>query len=320
MQCRFVHRCLALGFVAAALACDHARAQVTQYSIFYSLYYNQDGYEPDATPSGLYTTPLLVVQDAADLDSASLSLPENLGDMELTQDATAFYLTDTADTQEQMLTNFPAGEYLFVGEGGNLGSVLFSLYRPETALWSYETPSFSPETYDAAQLIDPNSDFIFEFNSWDSDSEANSRYGILYLYDYNSEVPFFYSASFSNSETQHIIPAGTLPPDRHLVAQLYFSSQISEYVGSAYSIVSFDRATAMHVYTSGETPPCVGDLNFDGFVDDADFVDFVLAYNILDCADPSMPDGCVADLNLDGYVDDADFVIFVGAYNELICP
>lgn len=65
---------------------------------------------------------------------------------------------------------------------------------------------------------------------------------------------------------------------------------------------------------------CPGDLNNDGFADDADFVIFVAAYNILDCSDPSMPAGCPADLNADGFVDDSDFVIFVGAYNELICP
>lgn len=65
--------------------------------------------------------------------------------------------------------------------------------------------------------------------------------------------------------------------------------------------------------------PCPGDLNNDGFVDDADFVIFVSAYNILDCADPSMPPLCPADMNGDGFVDDADFVLFVAAYNNLVC-
>ncbi|MBX3381095.1 MAG: dockerin type I repeat-containing protein [Phycisphaeraceae bacterium] len=65
--------------------------------------------------------------------------------------------------------------------------------------------------------------------------------------------------------------------------------------------------------------PCPGDLNLDGFVDDADFVLFVASYNILDCADPSMPANCIADLNGDGFVDDADFVEFVVAYNNLTC-
>jgi hypothetical protein len=66
--------------------------------------------------------------------------------------------------------------------------------------------------------------------------------------------------------------------------------------------------------------PCPGDLNHDGFVDDADFSIFVVAYDLLDCADPTMPAGCPADLNADGFVDDADFVLFAAAYDALLCP
>ncbi len=65
---------------------------------------------------------------------------------------------------------------------------------------------------------------------------------------------------------------------------------------------------------------CDADLDCSDLVDDSDFTIFVFAYNILDCADPSMPAGCSADFNRDGLVDDADFVTFVGAYNELLCP
>ena len=65
---------------------------------------------------------------------------------------------------------------------------------------------------------------------------------------------------------------------------------------------------------------CPADLNNDGQVDDADFVLFVAAYDVLDCADGSMVFGCPADFNYDRLVDDADFVAFVAAYNELLCP
>lgn len=65
--------------------------------------------------------------------------------------------------------------------------------------------------------------------------------------------------------------------------------------------------------------PCPGDFNNDGFVDDADFVIFAASYNILDCADPSMPPNCPGDMNGDGFVDDADFVDFAFAYNNLVC-
>ncbi|MFO0859631.1 MAG: hypothetical protein U0570_03680 [Phycisphaerales bacterium] len=66
--------------------------------------------------------------------------------------------------------------------------------------------------------------------------------------------------------------------------------------------------------------PCPADLNGDTFVDDADFVLFAAAYDLLDCADPAMPAGCPADLTGDGIVEDADFVVFAAAYNELLCP
>lgn len=65
--------------------------------------------------------------------------------------------------------------------------------------------------------------------------------------------------------------------------------------------------------------PCPSDFNGDGMVDDADFTIFVVAYNILDCADPTMPPNCPADVNGDGIVDDADFVQFVAAYDALLC-
>jgi hypothetical protein len=68
------------------------------------------------------------------------------------------------------------------------------------------------------------------------------------------------------------------------------------------------------------TKPCLGDLNADGLVDDADFSIFVLAYDFLLC--PTNPDYkcCPADLNGDNVVDDLDFSIFVVNYDTLICP
>ncbi|MFO0859870.1 MAG: hypothetical protein U0570_04875 [Phycisphaerales bacterium] len=75
-----------------------------------------------------------------------------------------------------------------------------------------------------------------------------------------------------------------------------------------------------HVATLTVQPACSGDLNQDGQVDDADFIIFVPAYNLLLCDEPSMPPGCPSDLNTDGFVDDADFMLFVNAYDQLVCP
>lgn len=67
------------------------------------------------------------------------------------------------------------------------------------------------------------------------------------------------------------------------------------------------------------TSKCLGDFNLDGFVDDADFIVFVFAYNLLVCNDPAMPAGCPADLNGDTFVDDIDFTIFVQSYDLPVC-
>lgn len=64
---------------------------------------------------------------------------------------------------------------------------------------------------------------------------------------------------------------------------------------------------------------CLSDFNCDALVNDPDFEVFAFAYNVLDCADPSMPSGCPTDLNADNVVDDADFVLFLAAYNQLVC-
>jgi hypothetical protein len=65
---------------------------------------------------------------------------------------------------------------------------------------------------------------------------------------------------------------------------------------------------------------CPSDFNYDWFVDDFDFTNFVVGYHILDCADPTMPVACPADFNGDAIVDDADFSIFAAAYDALVCP
>jgi uncharacterized lipoprotein YddW (UPF0748 family) len=65
---------------------------------------------------------------------------------------------------------------------------------------------------------------------------------------------------------------------------------------------------------------CPSDFTGDSVVDDADFVEFANAYNILDCAAAAMPIWCPADVTRDTVVDDSDFVVFAGEYDRLTCP
>lgn len=73
------------------------------------------------------------------------------------------------------------------------------------------------------------------------------------------------------------------------------------------------------ILVTGFNLNCRPNINGDCYTDDADFALFAPMYNMLDCADPLMPEGCPADFNDDGFVDDADFVIFAQAYDRLIC-
>jgi hypothetical protein len=57
--------------------------------------------------------------------------------------------------------------------------------------------------------------------------------------------------------------------------------------------------------------PCAGDLNYDGYVDDKDFSQFIGAYDFL--VSPA------ADLDGDLDTDDADFSIFIVNYDNLFC-
>lgn len=62
---------------------------------------------------------------------------------------------------------------------------------------------------------------------------------------------------------------------------------------------------------------CTPDLNYDAYVDDADFSVFVQAYDQFFCLG-GFP-GCMGDFNFDAVVDDADFVLFVAAYDQFLC-
>lgn len=100
-----------------------------------------------------------------------------------------------------------------------------------------------------------------------------------------------------------------------------------EIAGASFALSGYSfRLTVSNTCGESNSTPalltvfCSTDLNNDGLTDAADFTIFVNAYDILDCADPTMPPNCPADINRDGAVDDTDFMLFVVAYNEMVCP
>jgi len=163
--------------------------------------------------------------------------------------------------------------------------------------------AFSPQRYTDANYTNPNGANVLAFTGAEfsrREGPGYSGYYGIYYFSHGAGNPVLtFTASASSAVLEWARYSG---PNN-------FGDSSDEYWALDNVIVDGAAGT-----------PCAGDLNNDGFVDDSDFVLFLGAYNILDCADPSMPAGCPADLNGDDVVDDGDFIVFVGAYNTLVCP
>ncbi|HEX8877957.1 MAG TPA: hypothetical protein VF777_14510 [Phycisphaerales bacterium] len=107
--------------------------------------------------------------------------------------------------------------------------------------------------------------------------------------------------------------------DYRMLGGTVYSDTISANLAGSLTAKVLTPGATLQWCSNASYQACAGDLNIDGLVDDSDFQIFASAYNILDCADTSMPAGCPADLNLDGFVDDADFSLFAVAYDALLC-
>lgn len=111
---------------------------------------------------------------------------------------------------------------------------------------------------------------------------------------------------------------GATTPSLVLAPDLANGKQLSQPHAIRYRCL-VENACGSVFSTPAAIELCETDFNCDGVTDDADFVSFADAYNVLLCSDAAMPPSCPADLNQDGSVDDVDFVIFAGAYEEFGC-
>ncbi|MBX3390498.1 MAG: hypothetical protein KF691_13700 [Phycisphaeraceae bacterium] len=188
--------------------------------------------------------------------------------------------------------------WYFSADGTRLVDTIFSNGDQGTDYGAY-----SPQRYTDTNYTSPNGPDVKAYTGaeyWRKDGPGYSGYYGIYYFSHGAGNPVL---TFTASGSSAVL-------------------EWTRYSGSNNFGDSSDEYWALDnvVVDGAQGAACPGDINNDGFVDDSDFVLFLAAYNILDCADPSMPAGCPTDLNGDGFVDDADFVIFVGAYNELVCP
>ncbi|MGH7242419.1 MAG: dockerin type I domain-containing protein [Phycisphaerales bacterium] len=310
---------LCKAFLLAGLAGSSTPALgvVNFFDIFYLTYYDQPSASaPTEYSSNSFTA--RIIAEPGSVGTAEFASPLELS-INLPEIGPGYFLAQWSfGDPDSMVAAFPSGNYIFGISEGSMGSSLGEIARAENTYWSDEIPAFTGECFQAMQNVDSSIDFGASFNTFSAPAPANLGVTFLSILDSSNSVVF--NEFFPSSDGARTIPAGTLLPGRAYRAVLFFSSRVelqTADLGGSTSIAAFDRVTTAPLFT---LPTCVGDLNNDGLVDDSDFVIFVGAYNLLDCADPSMAPGCPADLNRDGFVDDSDFVLFVGAYNELICP
>jgi hypothetical protein len=301
---------LVLGVLASS-----ARAAVTGLDVFYTHYYYQFSGTPPTFPYSYYYAARLTT-DPGDVTSATLTLPNGTTVLGLPQVSPGSLLYQQPFFDEpSLLAAFPAGVYTCNASGGTLGPVQVTLTRQAQPYWPDSVPAYTPATITAMQNANAAFDLALEFNAWAAPTPADFGINFVIIYDALSGG-VVYSFGFNAADTAHAIPAGTLTRGRSYNAFLYFSGRSQIFDGTLNRLVAYDYAT----YATLFTVACIGDLNRDNVVDDADFSIFAQAYDTLLCEEPTMPFGCPADLNRDGSVDDADFSIFAVAYNDLICP
>ena len=200
------------------------------------------------------------------------------------------------------LATHPSGEILVGGAFARAGGKVSAHF----ARWS--------DTGVTRILTQPQSDAI-------NCNLESPEFNITVAPGYNPTYQWYFNGAPINADGKHeidVFPEGS----RLRINPLFlYSNDAGDYhvvVSTTCGSITSDVATL--TITGNCPPPCPGDFDGSGFVDDTDCVTFASAYNILDCTDPSMDEGCPADINDDGFVDDADFVLFAEAYNQLLCP
>ncbi|MBY0112513.1 MAG: hypothetical protein K2Y21_06805 [Phycisphaerales bacterium] len=309
---------LGLAVLVAGVAVPAAKAGVIAHDLRYTFVYQQTGATPPTVP-GIYVWSSRVdLEDAGDASLASVTTPTSIGAFLFPIGESSFLASRSFASEATMNWTFPAGVYTFNLAGGGLGTISSTLSRPSQTFYPQSIPALTPGAITAIAAAPVSIDWPLSFNSFSIPASASSGVTIVTITtNANAEI---YSTTLPSGANGVVIPASTMLPATGYRLKISFSAQqTSPSVGfpGATAIVAFDRQT---IYAFTTRAACPADLTNDALVDDADFVLFSSAYQLLDCASPGMTPGCPADFTKDSFVDDGDFVIFAAAYEALACP
>lgn len=215
---------------------------------------------------------------------------------------------------------------IYANRRSNFGFESLSLNRTQSSLWTCNEEAITVDgplsTSNAGTLVR-----ILKYNY-----TASTPIPVA-AYSYRTDPVHGTFVSGSRSGVSQIV---ALPNGKLLVLERSFALTASVYqtriyevdVSAATDVLAFPttfevahvQATKRLLYSGSQTnleglclgpKLAAGGYALLGFVDDADFVRFAEAYNLL--LDTT------GDFNLDQQTDDADFVVFAAAYNAFLC-
>jgi hypothetical protein len=243
--------------------------------------------------------------------SAVLDTPAPSNHTLASEGPTVFAYSGYAATDASLLALFPAGNYTFSLDIGEVEPLVGVQVNPfPSGAFPAEVPAVTPATYQALQGMDASQPFAFEFAGFNPGPD--SSFGALFIDPVGGGASF--SASFQPGDNAVAIPPSALSPGTVYTASLYFAHGIGDPIGAFGSgaFLSFQRLTFIEFFTR---TPCDPDLNQDGNVDQAD-VDYLIDV----IAGGPNPGGIDPDFNHDGNADQADVDALINVVAGGACP
>ncbi|MCC6675609.1 MAG: hypothetical protein IT436_00570 [Phycisphaerales bacterium] len=296
-----------VAIAAGVFAVGAARADVYQYSVGRGANYTQTS---SAAPGAAFAWGLLATVVAEEpIVSAGLSFdrPPVVSYELLEGNPNSWYYSSPYyATEAEFLQEFPATTYTLSADLG-AGPALGDVFLPADDYMA-EIPYFDGTTFDRLHSYDTALAFAGTVNGFTMPAGAEFGLAIVNLVDATPAT--IWSVELAPGETDFEIPAGLLMPDsEYSIGVTYYSWATIEDAGfgAATAIVQFSRGTGLYFTTLGAScGGCIADLNCDGLVDFADYLEFL---NFYDAEDPRV------DFNHDGLVDFADYLEFLNYYD-----